>query len=201
MLFRSGIGTTTPSKTLSVQGNGLFSGDLSAANITATGTLNVTGLTTLTSASTTNLSVSNNAWIGGNATTTSSGDFTTNGIIKASNGTALAPAYGFTAQAGMGFYWNTTNQIGVTTAGGLTRNGFTALNFLSAANNSIGWVSDINSVWSGSLDTAIVRTAAGIVEVNNGTSGVLRDLTVRRDRKSTRLNSSHIQKSRMPSSA
>ncbi|MDE1875134.1 MAG: helix-turn-helix domain-containing protein, partial [Patescibacteria group bacterium] len=38
-----GIGTTSPSQNLSVQGNGLFSGDLYAANITATGTLSVKG--------------------------------------------------------------------------------------------------------------------------------------------------------------
>ncbi|MCX6715643.1 MAG: hypothetical protein NT077_01340 [Candidatus Taylorbacteria bacterium] len=40
-----GIGTTTPSQTLSVQGNGLFSGDISAANLTATGTLTINNLT------------------------------------------------------------------------------------------------------------------------------------------------------------
>ena len=34
-----GIGTTSPATTLSVQGNGLFSGNLSAANLTATGTV------------------------------------------------------------------------------------------------------------------------------------------------------------------
>jgi hypothetical protein len=38
-----GIGTTSPSQALSVSGNGLFSGNLTAANITATGTLTVSG--------------------------------------------------------------------------------------------------------------------------------------------------------------
>ncbi len=45
-----GIGTTSPSQALSVQGNGLFSGNISAANITATGTVfagAVTGFTDL----------------------------------------------------------------------------------------------------------------------------------------------------------
>ena len=41
------IGTTTPSQLLSVQGGGLFSGNLLSANLTATGTLNVSGLSTL----------------------------------------------------------------------------------------------------------------------------------------------------------
>lgn len=39
-----GIGTTSPSQALSVQGNGLFSGNITAANITATGTVSGTGL-------------------------------------------------------------------------------------------------------------------------------------------------------------
>ncbi len=43
-----GIGTTTPAKTLSVQGNGLFSGDLSVAGLTATGTVSFTGTATST---------------------------------------------------------------------------------------------------------------------------------------------------------
>lgn len=40
-----GIGTTSPSQRLSVQGNGLFSGDLSSANLTATGTVTFSALT------------------------------------------------------------------------------------------------------------------------------------------------------------
>lgn len=40
-----GIGTSTLSQLLSVQGNGLFSGNLSAANVTATGTLTLSALT------------------------------------------------------------------------------------------------------------------------------------------------------------
>ncbi len=40
-----GIGTTTPAEVLSVQGNGLFSGNVSMAGLTATGTINFTALT------------------------------------------------------------------------------------------------------------------------------------------------------------
>src|SRR3990167_1083165 len=39
-----GIGTTSPASLLSVQGNGLFSGNLTAANLTATGTISLLGL-------------------------------------------------------------------------------------------------------------------------------------------------------------
>jgi hypothetical protein len=44
-----GIGTTSPSQALSVQGNGLFSGNLSVASLTATSTFTVSGLSTFTS--------------------------------------------------------------------------------------------------------------------------------------------------------
>ncbi len=50
---RIGVGTTTPFATFSVLGNGYLSGNLTAANITATGTLAVSGQTTLANASTT----------------------------------------------------------------------------------------------------------------------------------------------------
>ncbi|HEY9481242.1 MAG TPA: tail fiber domain-containing protein, partial [Candidatus Paceibacterota bacterium] len=52
-----GIGTTSPSQSLSVQGNGLFSGNVSAANITATGTVNTAY------ASTTQLTTTGNTYL------------------------------------------------------------------------------------------------------------------------------------------
>jgi hypothetical protein len=54
-----GVGTTSPSNTLEVNGSGYFTGNLRGANITATGTLNITGNTTLANASTTELTVAN----------------------------------------------------------------------------------------------------------------------------------------------
>src|SRR3990167_3163570 len=55
-----GLGTTSPSQRLSVQGGGLFSGNLSLANLTATGTVNFTGTGATTTISG-GLSVGNNA--------------------------------------------------------------------------------------------------------------------------------------------
>ena len=69
-----GIGTTSPASLLSVQGNGLFSGNVSLANLTATGTMNVLGLTTLVNASTTQISVSNTAYFPGSGIWNSSGN-------------------------------------------------------------------------------------------------------------------------------
>ena len=59
---------------MSVQGNGLFSGNVSLANLTATGTMNVLGLTTLVNASTTQISVSNTAYFPGSGIWNSSGN-------------------------------------------------------------------------------------------------------------------------------
>ena len=50
-----GIGTTSPSNKLEVAGNGYFSGNLTAANVTATGTLTVSGTATSTFAGTVNV--------------------------------------------------------------------------------------------------------------------------------------------------
>ncbi|HEY4515604.1 MAG TPA: hypothetical protein VJH67_00215, partial [Candidatus Paceibacterota bacterium] len=58
-----GIGTTSPFALLSVAGDGFFNGNLTAANITATGTLAVTGQTTLGYASTTGLTVSGSTYL------------------------------------------------------------------------------------------------------------------------------------------
>jgi fibronectin-binding autotransporter adhesin len=64
-----GIGTTSPSQTLSVHGNALFSGNLSVANITATGTFTTSGLFTFGNASGTQLTTTGSTYLatsGGN---------------------------------------------------------------------------------------------------------------------------------------
>ncbi|MBI4991851.1 MAG: hypothetical protein HZB99_01415 [Candidatus Harrisonbacteria bacterium] len=80
-----GIGTTTPAQQLAVQGNALFSGDITVANINATGTLTVSGLATLGNASTTQISSTGSSYfatLGGNVgigTTTPSFSLVING--------------------------------------------------------------------------------------------------------------------------
>jgi len=78
-----GIGTTSPYTLLSVSGDAYFDGNITAANVTATGTLSVTGLTTVIQASSTRLSVFDTAYFGGTATTTidSAGNITLAGTI------------------------------------------------------------------------------------------------------------------------
>ncbi|MBI4991617.1 MAG: hypothetical protein HZB99_00140, partial [Candidatus Harrisonbacteria bacterium] len=85
-----GIGTTTPSQTLAVQGNALFSGNLSVANITATGTLNVTGATTLSSTLSTGTSTLNNLIVTNTSSSTFAGPIsnTSGNLIVAPTGTS-----------------------------------------------------------------------------------------------------------------
>jgi hypothetical protein len=59
-----GIGTSSPSNKLEVAGNGFFSGNLTGANITATGTLTVSGAATLASS----LNVSGTTYVNGDIT-------------------------------------------------------------------------------------------------------------------------------------
>lgn len=52
--------------------------------------------------------------------------------------------------------------------------------FTLAANTPLGWSNTINAVSvSANIDTSIIRSSAGVVEINNGTVGTLRDLSLR----------------------
>ena len=49
-----------------------------------------------------------------------------------------------------------------------------------AANTPLGWSNTINAVSvAANIDTSIIRSSAGVVEINNGTVGTLRDLSLR----------------------
>ncbi len=104
-----GIGTTSPSNLLTVAGNGFFSGNITATNITATGTLSVTGQTTLGNASTTNITVSNNLNVTSTTTTTGLKIASLSGVLFGTNGVITAIA---TSSLGIPNYWT---QSGATT--------------------------------------------------------------------------------------
>ena len=75
---------------------------------------------------------------------------------------------------------------------------------LREQNEILGFLRELKEIdgrWD--VDVLRTRTEAGTVELPaiNRTGAVSKALQNLRDRKSTRLNSSHIQKSRMPSSA
>lgn len=86
-----------------------------SANISTEGTLGVTGVTTLTYASTTAISTTGSLMIGGNATTTSSGAFTTESTAGIASSTP-AQELGVTGDVSVGSSATTTIFLDSTTA-------------------------------------------------------------------------------------
>jgi len=170
-----GIGTTTPSQRLSVQGNGLFSGNLSVANITATGTLSVSGITTLAS--------SLNGPLQANAGVVSA--TTSIGVRYGGTGLTSAPAYGqlLLGNASSGYTLTATSSLGLgtVTGSGVTNrvaywNGTSALTSNSAFTfDSTTGTLGVNSVTS---NPTIYNSTDGIGVIlraaGNSTTGQLR---------------------------
>ncbi len=110
-LGNTGIGTTTPSQRLSVQGNALFSGDLALANLTATGTITAAafnrsgtsdGCAQWASNLLTSTGVACGAGSGGVATSTN--EVANQIAVFSSNSATPALIAGYS-----GFNWNNTN--------------------------------------------------------------------------------------------
>ncbi|MDB5237038.1 MAG: hypothetical protein JWL88_140, partial [Parcubacteria group bacterium] len=103
---RLGLGTSSPSQVLSVQGNGLFSGNISATNITGTGNAQINGGL--------GIGVANAAA----GTIQSSGAITTGSqfIGLASDG-ASAPSFTWGGDLSTGLYHAAANAIGFSTSG------------------------------------------------------------------------------------
>jgi len=188
---RVGIGTTTPGATFSVQGDGLFSGTVSAANIIATGTMSF-GTTTVTNLIVTNTSTStfagsidvNNA--GTNATSTIAGNLWVKGTLRTGTGSLYLNDTSLTAANG-GFQLNTTGNsyvnavsgnfgIGTTTPGtgantsnlDVVGSGITSRNFTSGSFGNINVFND-NQVGLNlyALGSTYGGTAFGGVTGNN----------------------------------
>ena len=155
-----GVGTTSPSAAFAVQGDGLFSGNISAANIIATGTATIT-----------NLTVSGNTTYTGTGTTTFNGDILARGIsawqylnapfIQATSTTATSTFAGSLAVGGQQFVVDrTTGRVGIGTAAPastLSINGGVALGTYSTSQT----VSSGNVITSGAL-------AIGDSNINSG---------------------------------
>ncbi len=146
-----GIGTSSPFAKLSVAGSGFFNDNLTASNITATGTLSVTGQTTLGFASTTAISGTNANFTNfyGALTGTASGNLTasttnldiSNYLISNNASSTITNLHTINASstslATSNFYLNTDGQLtsfvgkGLSIAGNtLTVNATTSLNQL-----------------------------------------------------------------------
>lgn len=90
------------------------------------------------------------------------------------DGTAAAPGYTYVNDQTTGFYRPAVGQFGYSSAGSLiwSTGGF---GFSAIPGVGYNWYAP----GLASLDTGIARNAAGVVEVNNGTPGTLRDLKAR----------------------
>ncbi|MBY0310078.1 tail fiber domain-containing protein [Patescibacteria group bacterium] len=101
-----GLGTSSPTNRLSVVGNGFFTGNLTGANISAIGTLNVTGLSTLTSLLATNATATR---------LTVAGDFSLNGRFADSSSSTGAVGSVLTSTTN-GTAWAATSSLGFSAA-------------------------------------------------------------------------------------
>jgi len=155
-----GIATTTPASRFSVQGSSLISGNLSLANLTATGTLTTVNLLAFGSST-----IGDGTGAGG---LTVSGNATTTGQIIASAGTAVTPSYAFLNDGDTGIYWT---QAGIM---GFVQNA--AARFTFGGDQLMG--SGVEQCWrsattatAGATDTCISRLSAGVLQIGSGTSG------------------------------
>lgn len=193
-----GIGTTSPSATLAVQGSGLISGDLSLANLTATGTATA-GMLTVGSAvatstfSTGGLTVGTSQFvvqqtsgkvgvgttspsellsIAGNVLasgTLNANSVTTNSLTRTGQGTFF-DGNNFTALgANAGFRSNGTNMTLGNAADAYVLTIRGSSGLFAASTASIGFTSATS--YSGTLDTNISRISAGVIGVGTGSQG------------------------------
>ena len=100
------------------------------------------------------------------------------GKYLAGDGSGSAPTFAFGAATGTGIYRAGDFGAGVGFAvGGAVKSMINNGNFIMDSDYKQVWLS--NTSLTGSPDTALSRNAAGVVEINNGTAGQYRDLTVR----------------------
>lgn len=99
--------------------------------------------------------------------------------LKASgNGSFASPSIQITEQ-NFGIYRLSYNQFGITwDAADALQYVFHGRKLKVAASHIFAWTSGSGANY-GSDDTGIARSAAGVVEINNGTAGTLRDISLR----------------------
>lgn len=100
--------------------------------------------------------------------------FTTTALFP--NGSAGAPGVSFSADTDTGFFKSGDGAL-VVTANGVAEANFTESALQLRAAGIFGWTD--GTPQAGSRDTGLKRNAAGVVEVNNGSAGVFRDLALR----------------------
>lgn len=100
----------------------------------------------------------------------------TNGQVNVTQaGTVAVPALTFGGDIASGIYRNSTNQLAVST-NGAARLVVSNTQIRTANSINIGWSS--TSAATGTTDTGLERNAAGVMEVNNGTSATFAQVAV-----------------------
>lgn len=151
-----GIGVTGPTNKLEVAGNGYFSGNLTGANITATGTLSVTGKTTLGNASTTNITNSGFVNVTGTTTTGGLSVASLNGVLWGTNGAVSAVATSTLGLLGTG----TASATYVPYTGASTGVNLGSQTFTTTGKSTLGLASTSDLTSSGTLYSSNIKTTS-----------------------------------------
>lgn len=119
---------------------------------------------------------------GGNLTLQSTahgtrGQIVASDVIYAPQGAVGSPAYSFSGDPDTG-WWNKAPNVITASLGGGAHLQMAAGVVQAGSTTVFGWASGGSAISSGA-DTALGRNAAGIVEINNGTAGTMRDLMLR----------------------
>ena len=165
-----GVATTTPSSLLSVQGNALFSGNLTLANITASGTI------TTIYASTTQLSSTGNAYLATTAGNLIGIGSTSPWALFSINPASLAagiPEFAIGSTTRTDFIVNSNGNVGIGTS--TTAYNFTVANkttaFNAGSDGSTGAWSTNSNALPATLSEPGVVVANGYIYVTGGYTG------------------------------
>lgn len=97
------------------------------------------------------------------------------GSIQNVAGAVATPSYSFAAEIGLGLFRAGSNYMGLAIVGGIYYAfGTTALYTVSGG--GLIWTNSTTDAYNGTPDTGIRRSAAGVVEINNGTLGTRKQL-------------------------
>jgi len=111
---------------------------------------------------------------------------TVTGTFRGGNGSQAAPTFSFTNATGLGMYQRANVAITFTTAGNKDALDIQGGTITLPSTSLFGFSSTAQA--SGAQDAGLARASAGVVEINNGTAGTLRDLAARNVAASTAIS-------------
>jgi hypothetical protein len=130
-----------------------------------------------------------NKWALGAESLKVTGSATFAGSLSIPDGSSSTPSIFFTTATGLGFYRISSDQIGLATTaanrsfiliqGGVSRCEMGSVAFSIVSGGLFRWSSNSGGPSDTSIDTALGRNGAGVVEINSGAAGTFRDLKLR----------------------